>query len=76
MLALVLLRAVAIPRAQGRHRHDWWATTDHPIGSDELKANRCLSGKTIEQALRGLRAAGYVTHALQAGTCRARRWPG
>lgn len=67
VLALVLLRAVAIPRAQGHHRHDGWATIDHPVRVDELKANRCLSMKTIEQALRGLRVAGYITHAPSGG---------
>jgi hypothetical protein len=59
VLALILLRAVAIPRAQGRH-DEGWAGTDHPVTLDELSANRRLSRAAIADAIRGLRAAGYV----------------
>jgi hypothetical protein len=59
VLALILLRAVAIPRAQGRHGGGWTGT-GHPVTLDELSANRRLSRAAIADALRGLRAAGYV----------------
>jgi hypothetical protein len=59
VLALILLRTVAIPRAQGRY-DGGWAGTDHPVTLDELSANRRLSRAAIADAIRGLRAAGYV----------------
>ena len=60
VLALVLLRTVAIPRAHGRHRHDHWAVTTRPTTLDELSANRLLTRAQIREGIRGLRAAGYV----------------
>ncbi|MEV6445097.1 hypothetical protein [Amycolatopsis sp. NPDC051716] len=67
VLALILLRTVAIPRAQGRHHHGGWTGTDHPTTLDELDANRRLSRTAITDALRGLRAAGYVTTTSSGG---------
>jgi hypothetical protein len=67
VLALILLRTVAIPRAQGRHHHSGWTGTDHPTTLDELSANRQLSKATIVEAIRGLRAAGYVTTTSSGG---------
>lgn len=67
VLALILLRTVAIPRSQGRHHHSGWTGTDHPITLDELDANRQLSRTAITDALRGLRAAGYVTTTSSGG---------
>ncbi len=66
MLALVLLRAVAIPRAQG-----WldgaWTSSSHPVTLDELAANRQLSRTKISDALQGLRAAGYIASTPSGG---------
>jgi len=66
VLALILLRAVAIPRAQGRH-DGGWTGADHPVTLDELSANRRLSRAAIADALRGLRAAGYVATTSSGG---------
>lgn len=66
VLALMLLRAVAIPRAQGRH-DGTWATPSHPVAVEELTANRRLTRSAITDALRGLRAAGYVTSTSSGG---------
>jgi biotin operon repressor len=67
VLALILLRTVAIPRAQGRHHHDGWFSVDKPVSLDALAANRHLSRTTISEAIRGLREAGYVTRASAGG---------
>jgi DNA-binding IscR family transcriptional regulator len=53
------LRAVAIPRAQGR-LDGAWTSSSHPVTLDELAANRQLSRTKISDALQGLRAAGYI----------------
>ena len=59
VLALLLLRAVAMPRAQGR-LNGAWTSSSHPVSFDELAANRQMSRTRISDALAGLRAAGYV----------------
>jgi biotin operon repressor len=66
VLALILLRAVAIPRAQGR-LDDAWTSSSHPVTLEEIAANRQLARAAINEALRGLRAAGYVTSASSGG---------
>jgi hypothetical protein len=60
VLALVLLRTVAIPRAHGHHHHDHWTVTTRPATLDELATNRWLTRRHIRDGIRGLRAAGYV----------------
>jgi hypothetical protein len=67
VLALVLLRTVAIPRAKGQHQHDGWGYAEHPATIDDLYANRRLTRAGIAGALRGLRAAGYVATAPAGG---------
>jgi hypothetical protein len=67
VLALVLLRTVAIPRAQGKHEDDGWGYAEHPATTDDLYANRRLTRVEIAEALRGLRAAGYVATAPTGG---------
>jgi hypothetical protein len=66
VLALVLLRAVAIPRAQGR-LDEAWTSSGHPVTLDELAANRQVNRTMISDALQGLRAAGYVASAPSGG---------
>jgi biotin operon repressor len=66
VLALILLRAVAIPRAQGR-LSDTWASSGQPVALEEIAANRQLPRAAIDEAIRGLRAAGYVTSASSGG---------
>jgi biotin operon repressor len=66
VLALVLLRAVAIPRAQGR-LDGAWTSSSHPVTLDELAANRQLSRTKISDALQGLRAAGYIASTPSGG---------
>jgi biotin operon repressor len=66
VLALVLLRAVAIPRAQGR-LDEAWTSSRHPVTLDELAANRQVSRTKISDALQGLRAAGYVASTPSGG---------
>jgi hypothetical protein len=61
VLALVLLRTVAIPRAHGHHHHDHWTVTTRPTTLDELATNRRLTRRQIRDGVRGLRAAGYLT---------------
>jgi hypothetical protein len=67
VLALVLLRTVAIPRAQGQHYHSEWIGTGHPTTLGELSANRHLPKAVIVEAIRGLRVAGYVTTTSSGG---------
>ena len=67
VLALVLLRTVAIPRARGQHQDDGWGYAEHPAAIDDLYANRRLTRTGIAEALRGLRAAGYVATAPAGG---------
>ncbi|MFE2070456.1 hypothetical protein ACFXDH_50250 [Streptomyces sp. NPDC059467] len=57
VLALVLLHTVAIPRAQGRHRHSRWTGEQHAV---TLASNRKISKVAMSAALRRLRAAGMV----------------
>jgi biotin operon repressor len=66
VLALVLLRTVAIPRAQGR-LDEAWTSSGHPVTLDELAANRQVNRTMISDALQGLRAAGYVASAPSGG---------
>jgi hypothetical protein len=66
VLALVLLRAVAIPRAQGR-LDGAWISSSHPVTLDELAANRQVSRTKISDALQGLRAAGYIASTPSGG---------
>jgi biotin operon repressor len=66
VLALMLLRAVAIPRARGR-LDGAWTSSRHPVTLEELAANRHLSRTAISDALRGLRAAGYITATSSGG---------
>jgi len=67
VLALILLRTVAIPRAQGLHQHDGWAGGEHSVTLEELVRNRHLSRAAITGALRGLRAVGYVAMTASGG---------
>jgi hypothetical protein len=67
VLALILLRTVAIPRAQGNHLDDGWVGSDHPVTLEMLGTNRHLTQAAISGAVRGLRAAGYVTTASAGG---------
>ncbi|MFI6340962.1 hypothetical protein [Streptomyces sp. NPDC050535] len=60
VLALVLLHTVAIPRAQGRHRHSRWTGEPHAVTLATLASNRKISKVVMSAALRGLRAAGMV----------------
>jgi biotin operon repressor len=66
VLALVLLRAVAIPRAQGR-LDGAWTSSSHPVTLDELAANRQVSRTKISDGLQGLRAAGYIASTSSGG---------
>lgn len=67
VLALVLLRTVAIPRARGAHEDDRWTTSAHPTSLDELAKNRQVSKAAVSEALRGLRNKGYVAPASAGG---------
>jgi hypothetical protein len=67
VLALVLLRTVAIPRARGANEGDRWTTSAHPTSLDELAKNRQISKAAIIEALRGLRNKGYVVPASTGG---------
>ncbi|WP_405649625.1 hypothetical protein OG581_52540 [Streptomyces sp. NBC_01386] len=60
VLALVLLHTVAIPRAQGRHRHSRWTGEPHAVTLATLASNRKISKAAMSAALRRLRAAGMV----------------
>jgi biotin operon repressor len=66
VFALVLLRAVAIPRAQGR-LDGAWTSSSHPVTLDELAANRQVSRTKISDALQRLRAAGYIASTPSGG---------
>ncbi|MFB9608717.1 hypothetical protein ACFFTQ_37795 [Streptomyces roseofulvus] len=63
VLALVLLHTVALPRAQGRHRHSRWTGETHTVTLAVLASNRKISKVAISAALRRLRAAGMVAEA-------------
>ncbi len=67
VLALVLLRTVAIPRARGAHEDDRWTTSAHTTSLDELAKNRQISKAIISDALRGLRNKGFVALASTGG---------
>jgi hypothetical protein len=67
VLALVLLRAVAIPRAQGRLDGAAWTSSSHPVTPDELAANRQVSRTKISDALQGLRVVGYIASTPSGG---------
>ncbi|MDX3370139.1 MULTISPECIES: hypothetical protein [unclassified Streptomyces] len=60
VLALVLLHTVAIPRAQGRHRHSRWTGEAHTVTLAELASNRRISKAAMRAALRRLRATGMI----------------
>lgn len=61
VLALVLLRTVAIPRARGLHQGDSWTVSQTSTTLDELAKTRGLSRVAIVDALRELRRIGYVS---------------
>jgi hypothetical protein len=67
VLALILLRTVAVPRAQGNRLHDGWTDSDHPVVLETLTTNRHLTQTAITEAIRGLRAAGYVATVSSGG---------
>jgi hypothetical protein len=60
VLALVLLKTVAIPRAHGRHSHDRWLGDARPVSFDELCKYRYLSDKQLRESLRRLRTIGLL----------------
>ena len=62
VLALVLLRTVAIPRARGNTAEKTWGNTDGVRGTsvDELKKNRNISNAQIIASVRNLCAARLV----------------
>lgn len=59
VLAVVLLRGVAVPRARGRITGEQW-TDAEPITIDDIALNRHLSKTHIKAAVRRLRAAGIL----------------
>lgn len=59
VLAVVLLRGVAVPRARGRIAGDQW-TDAEPITTEEIALNRHLTKTQIKAAIRRLRAAGIL----------------
>ena len=59
VLTLVLLRTVAIPRAQGRIDDADW-TAAEPTTIDELSKNRHLTKQEIKAGVRRLRTAGVL----------------
>jgi hypothetical protein len=59
VLAVVLLRGVAVPRARGRITGDDW-TDAEPITIDEIALNRHLTKTQIKTSVRRLRAAGIL----------------
>ena len=62
VLALVLLRTVAIPRARGELTGDSWVATGEARATtvDELNKNRHLNKKQISESLRHLRTLGVL----------------
>ncbi|MFF0502986.1 hypothetical protein ACFYUH_05225 [Streptomyces fimicarius] len=60
VLALVLLHTVALPRAQGRHRHSRWTGESHTVTLPVLASNRKITKTAISAALRRLKGAGLV----------------
>ncbi|MEU4253497.1 hypothetical protein AB0F15_39505 [Amycolatopsis sp. NPDC026612] len=69
VLALVLLRCVAIPRARGASVSENWAgaTGERSTSLDELAQNRALGKTHIRKSLRRLRAAGLIRRSPRAG---------
>ncbi|REE95102.1 hypothetical protein [Thermomonospora umbrina] len=59
VLTLVLIHAVAIPRAEGRLTDDSWLSP-FPAPLEELRRRSQLTITELESALRRLRAAGLV----------------
>lgn len=62
VLALVLLRTVAVPRARGELTGDSWVSSadSRPTTVDELNKNRHLNKKQISESLRRLRTLGLI----------------
>lgn len=60
VLTLVLLRTVAIPRAQGRHESVGWLIDDGGVGIDDLAQNRHLTKTQITSSIRRLRSLGLI----------------
>jgi hypothetical protein len=69
VLALVLLRTVAIPRARGELSGTAWVTPDgaRPTSIAELNHNRHLSKKQITESVRKLRTLGLLRPGHRAG---------
>lgn len=66
VLALVLLRSVAAPRARGDVPEGSWAT-GVGVTVEDLAANRHLPKRRIQRSLRRLRAAGIVAQSPRGG---------
>jgi hypothetical protein len=64
VLALILLRTVAIPRARGRILGSDW-TQAEPTTLDELAKSRHLSKTAIRASIRRLRTAGILRPGLR-----------
>jgi hypothetical protein len=61
VLALILLRTVAIPRARGELAGTSWMVDDvHPTTIDELANNRSLTKHQIKHSVRRLRSLGLL----------------
>jgi hypothetical protein len=69
VLALVLLRTVAVPRARGELSGTAWVTQDgaRPTSIPELNHNRHLSKKQITESVRKLRTLGLLRPGHRAG---------
>jgi hypothetical protein len=60
VLTLVLLRTVAVPRANGRHKATGWTVDDGGVGIDDLAQNRHLTKTQINSSIRRLRSLGLI----------------
>lgn len=69
VLALVLLRCVAVPRARGAAPGISWADSAgmRPTSLDELEQNRNLDKTTIKRSLQRLQANGLVKRSPRGG---------
>ncbi len=69
VLALVLLRCVAIPRARGASASSSWAdaTGIRSTSKEELEQNRAFNKKDIKLSLQRLQAAGLIRRSARAG---------
>jgi hypothetical protein len=69
VLALVLLRTVAIPRARGELSGNTWVTSAgaRPTTVTELNHNRHLTKKQITESLRNLRTLGLLKPGHRSG---------